>query len=87
MYRRVEDGVGYWAVSDIAATDLDKFVELFRTTAAGSIAVRVAQLSVEQHQFRRASSFVMVAISLRRARASRDITVPIGTPVTSAISR
>ena len=33
------------------------------------------------------SIFVMIAISLRRARASRDITVPIGIPVTSAISR
>ena len=28
-----------------------------------------------------------VAITRRRARASRDITVPIGTPVTVAISR
>lgn len=40
-----------------------------------------------EHQFSRASSFVRVAISLPRARARRDITVPIGTPVTSAISR
>jgi anti-sigma factor RsiW len=32
MYRWVEDGVAYWAVSDIAAMDLDKFSELFRTT-------------------------------------------------------
>jgi anti-sigma factor RsiW len=32
MYRWVEDGIAYWAVSDIAAADLDKFVELFRTT-------------------------------------------------------
>ena len=29
----------------------------------------------------------IVSIRRRRARASRDITVPIGTPVTSAISR
>ena len=33
------------------------------------------------------SSFAIVAINRRRARASRDITVPIGIPVTSAISR
>ena len=33
------------------------------------------------------SSVPMRAISRRRARASRDITVPIGTLVTSAISR
>jgi hypothetical protein len=32
-------------------------------------------------------SFPIVAISRRRARASRDITVPIGTSVASAISR
>ena len=29
----------------------------------------------------------MIEIMRPRARASRDITVPIGTPVTSAISR
>ena len=33
------------------------------------------------------SSFAMLATSRRRARASRDITVPIGTFVTCAISR
>ena len=32
MYRWVEDGVAYWAVSDVASADLDKFAELFRTT-------------------------------------------------------
>jgi anti-sigma factor RsiW len=32
MYRWVEDGVAYWAISDVAAADLDKFSELFRTT-------------------------------------------------------
>src|SRR5258707_7848020 len=32
MYRGVEDGVAYWAVSDVAAADLDKFSELFRPT-------------------------------------------------------
>jgi hypothetical protein len=32
MYRWVEDGVAYWAVSDVAAADLDKFFELFRAT-------------------------------------------------------
>jgi anti-sigma factor RsiW len=32
MYRWIEDGVAYWAVSDVAAADLDKFAELFRTT-------------------------------------------------------
>jgi anti-sigma factor RsiW len=32
MYRWVEDGVAYWAVSDVASADLDKLVTLFRTT-------------------------------------------------------
>jgi anti-sigma factor RsiW len=32
MYHWVEDGVAYWAVSDVVAADLDKFSELFRTT-------------------------------------------------------
>ena len=32
MYRWTEDGVAYWAVSDVASADLDKFAELFRTT-------------------------------------------------------
>jgi anti-sigma factor RsiW len=32
MYRWTEDAVAYWAVSDVAAADLDKFAELFRTT-------------------------------------------------------
>jgi anti-sigma factor RsiW len=32
MYRWTEDGVAYWAVSDVAAADLDKLVTLFRTT-------------------------------------------------------
>jgi anti-sigma factor RsiW len=32
MYRWTENGVAYWAVSDVASADLDKFVELFRTT-------------------------------------------------------
>jgi anti-sigma factor RsiW len=32
MYRWTEEGVAYWAVSDVASTDLDKFAELFRTT-------------------------------------------------------
>jgi anti-sigma factor RsiW len=32
MYRWTEDGVAYWAVSDVAAADLDKFSELFRNT-------------------------------------------------------
>jgi anti-sigma factor RsiW len=31
MYRWVDDGVAYWAVSDVAPADLDKFAELFRT--------------------------------------------------------
>jgi anti-sigma factor RsiW len=26
------DGVTYWAVSDVAAADLDQFVQLFRST-------------------------------------------------------
>jgi anti-sigma factor RsiW len=32
MYRWTEDGIAYWAVSDVASADLDKFAELFRTT-------------------------------------------------------
>ncbi len=32
IYRWTEDRVAYWAVSDVAFADLDKFVELFRTT-------------------------------------------------------
>ena len=32
MYRWVEDGVAYWAVSDVASADLDRLVTLFRTT-------------------------------------------------------
>jgi anti-sigma factor RsiW len=32
MDRWVEDGVTYWAVSDVAPADLEKFAELFRTT-------------------------------------------------------
>jgi anti-sigma factor RsiW len=30
--RWAEDGVTYWAVSDVALADLEKFAELFRTT-------------------------------------------------------
>jgi hypothetical protein len=41
----------------------------------------------EQHQLSFAPSFARIAISLRRARARRDITVPAGTPVTPLISR
>jgi anti-sigma factor RsiW len=32
IYRWTEGGVAYWAVSDVASADLDKFAELFRTT-------------------------------------------------------
>jgi anti-sigma factor RsiW len=32
IIRWTEDGVGYWAVSDVAAADLGKLVMLFRTT-------------------------------------------------------
>jgi anti-sigma factor RsiW len=32
MYRWTEDGVGYWAISDIAPADLNKLVTVFRTT-------------------------------------------------------
>jgi anti-sigma factor RsiW len=32
LYRWVEEDVAYWAVSDVAAADLEKFSELFRTT-------------------------------------------------------
>jgi len=32
VYRWTEGGVAYWAVSDVASADLDKFAELFRTT-------------------------------------------------------
>jgi anti-sigma factor RsiW len=31
-YRWTENGVAYWAVSDVASADLDKFAVLFRTT-------------------------------------------------------
>jgi anti-sigma factor RsiW len=31
-YRWTENGVAYWAVSDVASADLDKFGRLFRTT-------------------------------------------------------
>jgi anti-sigma factor RsiW len=31
MYRWTDDGVAYWAVSDVAAADLNKLVTLFRT--------------------------------------------------------
>jgi hypothetical protein len=47
----------------------------------------LAKSQREQHQFSLAPSFPRIAISLRRARARRDITVPAGTPVTSLISR
>jgi anti-sigma factor RsiW len=32
IYRWTEEGVAYWAVSDVESADLDKFAELFRTT-------------------------------------------------------
>jgi anti-sigma factor RsiW len=32
IYRWVENGVEYWAISDVAAADLEMFAELFRTT-------------------------------------------------------
>ena len=32
IYRWVEGGVEYWAISDVAAADLEMFAELFRTT-------------------------------------------------------
>jgi anti-sigma factor RsiW len=35
VYRWTEDGISYWAVSDVASADLDKFAELFRTTPPG----------------------------------------------------
>jgi anti-sigma factor RsiW len=31
-YRWTEDGVSYWAISDVASADLNKFAELFRAT-------------------------------------------------------
>jgi anti-sigma factor RsiW len=33
ILRWTDDGVAFWAVSDVAAADLNKFVQLFRTTA------------------------------------------------------
>jgi len=33
MLRWTEDGVFYWAISDIGTADLDKFVQLFRTSS------------------------------------------------------
>jgi anti-sigma factor RsiW len=32
MYRWTEDGVTYWAISDVGTPDLEKFAELFRMT-------------------------------------------------------
>jgi anti-sigma factor RsiW len=32
VYRWTEDQISYWAVSDVASADLDKFAELFRAT-------------------------------------------------------
>jgi anti-sigma factor RsiW len=32
VYRWTEDEISYWAVSDVASADLDKFAELFRAT-------------------------------------------------------
>src|SRR5262245_208985 len=32
MLHWIENGTSYWAVSDVAAADLDKFAQLFRTT-------------------------------------------------------
>jgi hypothetical protein len=32
IYRWVENGIEYWAISDVAAADLEMFAELFRTT-------------------------------------------------------
>jgi hypothetical protein len=32
VYRWIEDGVAYWAISDVASTELGKFAELFRDT-------------------------------------------------------
>ena len=33
MLRWTEDGVFYWAISDVGTVDLDKFVQLFRTSS------------------------------------------------------
>jgi len=33
MLRWTENGVAYWAISDMGTADLDNFVQLFRTTA------------------------------------------------------
>jgi len=33
VLRWINDGVAYWAISDVAAADLEKFAQLFRTTA------------------------------------------------------
>ena len=32
LLRWTEDGVSYWAVSDLAPTDLEDFAQLFRTS-------------------------------------------------------
>jgi anti-sigma factor RsiW len=32
VYRWIEEGVAYWAISDVAPTELGKFAELFRDT-------------------------------------------------------
>jgi anti-sigma factor RsiW len=33
IVRWTQEGVAYWAISDVSAADLDKFAELFRTTS------------------------------------------------------
>jgi hypothetical protein len=54
---------------------------------ARSFNPEVAALRVETRAAQSASLPPIVAISRPRARASRDMTVPIGTSVASAISR
>ena len=57
------------------------FTSLRRKLAPGSCP------GVERHQLRHAAPFAKIVVSRLRARASRDITVPIGTFVRAEISR
>ena len=72
-----------------APASLRKRVEMIGGVRRVELAVAIGvheQDRIVRH-VRHADSFPSCAISRRRARASRDITVPIGTPVTSAMLR
>ena len=66
-------------------------VSMWRSASAAAAAVQLAvQIGLRAQQLRAGHvrvSAIHVSFSMARARASRDITVPMGTAVTSAISR